>query len=277
MPHHALGQRLHAGGGGRDSIDVLALAQDGHAIGDGEHLAELVGDDNNRLAVLAHGAQHRKELFNLLRGEHGGRLVEHEDIRPPIQRLDNLHGLLFRNGHVVNFLFRVQRKPVFFADGANPGGHGPAVERDAARQAQDDVLRRGQHVHELEMLVNHADAQLKRVPGRTDADLPPVDLDFTAVRIVNAGEHVHQRGFSAAVLAQQGQDFAPAHLQMRVMVCDNPAAERLGNPAHADGDLSAVLRCSLLLQCRLPFLHAINKPGSATLAALPVEKAQTTR
>ena len=78
------------------------------------------------------------------------------------------------------------------------------------------------------MLVYHADAVLERVARAADGRLLAVDVNFALVGIVNAGEHVHQRGFSAAVFAQQRKDFALAHRQRNMMVrCDG--AEIFGN------------------------------------------------
>ena len=53
---HHIGQRLLVGVLRGDVADVLALAQHRHAVGHGEHLMQLVGDDDERLAVRFHVA-----------------------------------------------------------------------------------------------------------------------------------------------------------------------------------------------------------------------------
>ena len=53
---------------------------------------------------------------------------------------------------------------------------------------------------------------------------PFQDLPF--VREVDAGQHIHQRGLAAAVLPQQGEDFAPPDLQGDIVV-GNHLAEPL--------------------------------------------------
>ena len=61
---------------GVHAADVLSLAQHGDAIRNGEHLVQLVGDDNDRLAVGLHVPHNGKELVRLLRRQDGRRLVE---------------------------------------------------------------------------------------------------------------------------------------------------------------------------------------------------------
>ena len=56
---------------------------------------------------------HGEELVRLLRGEHGGRLVENEDVRAAVEHLDDLDGLLLRDGHVVDLLIGVDVEAVF--------------------------------------------------------------------------------------------------------------------------------------------------------------------
>ena len=64
-----------------DVADVLALAQHGHAVGDLQHLVQLMRDDDEGLAVGLHVAHDGEELVRLLRGQHGGGLVQDEDVR----------------------------------------------------------------------------------------------------------------------------------------------------------------------------------------------------
>ena len=96
-------------------------------------------------------------------------------------------------------------------------------------QTQDDVLRRGEHVHQLVVLVDHADAWLSKASfgERMEAE-HTVDIDFALVGEVDAGEHIHQRRLSAAVFTEQGKDLAPVDGQVDAVVCDD-LAKALGN------------------------------------------------
>lgn len=70
-PHHELCELalVHVLGG--DGGDDLAFAQDGHRVGQGQGLLELVGDDEDGLAALLEPAQHLEQVRDLLRREHG--------------------------------------------------------------------------------------------------------------------------------------------------------------------------------------------------------------
>ena len=81
------------------------------------------------------------------------------------------------------------------------------------------------------MLVNHADAVAERVLGGTDHHLLAVHENLPFVGEIDAGNHVHQGGLAAAVFPQDGQNFAPVHVQVNMVVGDH-AAEPLRDPAH---------------------------------------------
>ena len=205
--HHHLGELLGVGVGCVDGADVLALAEDGHPVGEGHDLVELVGDDDDGLAVGAHVAQDGEELFGLLGGKDGGGLIQNQDVRPPVEHLEDLHRLLLRHRHVVDLFAGIDVKAVLFADLLHPAGGGPEIEGPLPLQAQDDVLCRGEHVHQLEVLGDHADAQGVGVLGGADGDLPPAHADVSLVWEVDAGDHVHQGGLAASVRAPDRYNF----------------------------------------------------------------------
>ena len=72
----------------------FALAQHGDLVRNGQHLVQLVGDEDDGLAVGAHVAHDLEQAVRLLRGQNSGRLVEDQDLRPAEQDLDDLDGLL---------------------------------------------------------------------------------------------------------------------------------------------------------------------------------------
>ena len=94
-----------------------------------------------------------------------------------------------------------------------------SVEAAALIQAEDDVLRDGQHVDQLEVLVDHADAVGKSVLRGVDADLLIVFEDAPLVRHIDAGEHIHQRGLAAAVFTEQAQNLAAVDRQIDIVIC----------------------------------------------------------
>src|SRR6185503_1161401 len=79
----------------RDELSgVLSRTQNGDAVGDREHLTELVRDEDQGLAFVAKLPDDREELVDLLRCEHRGRLVEDEQLGAAIKHLQDLDALL---------------------------------------------------------------------------------------------------------------------------------------------------------------------------------------
>ena len=58
------------------------------------------------------------------------------------------------------------------------------------------------------MLVDHADAEGKRVAGGLYGRECAVHVDLAAVGVIDPGDHVHEGGFAAAVFAEHGQNLA---------------------------------------------------------------------
>ena len=226
---HHIGHLLRVGGSGGHVADELPVAQHGHAVGQGFNLVHLVGDDDDRLVVVAHVAQHGEELVGLLRGQHGCRLVEDQDIRAAVEDLHDFDRLLLGDGHVVDLLVGVDLEAIGVADLPDLLGGLPEIK--LARQAQHDVLRGGQHVDQLEVLVDHADAEVEGVLRGTDDDVLAVDADLALVRKIDAGEHVHQRRLAGAVFPQQGEDLAAVNIQPDLVV-GHGGPEGLGDIAH---------------------------------------------
>lgn len=223
LADHHLGELGFVSLCGPDRADVFALSENRYAVGEGEHLVELMGDDYDGLAVVAHTAQDVKELERLLRSENGGGLVKNEYVGASVEHLDYLNGLLFGDGHLVYLLVRVDIKAVLLAYLFYALGRLFDIEF-ALVKTEDDILRCGEHVHELEMLMDHAYFVVKRVLGGADDHLFTVDENLTVIRIVNSGDHVHQRCFSGAVFAENGEYLAAVDGQTYILV-GNDASE----------------------------------------------------
>ena len=242
MAHHHVRQGLLIGVLGLHAADVRALAQHRHPVGHVQHLVELVGDDDQGLAVVLHVAHDGKQLVGLLGGQHGGGLVQDQDVGPAVQDLHDLHRLLLGHGHVIDLLIRVNVEAVPVADLLDllPG----LGQVQLPGHAQDDVFRGGEHVHQLEVLVDHADSQGEGVLGGGDGHRLAVDVDLSLVGEIDAGEHIHQGGLAAAVFTQQGQDLTLIQLQRNVLV-GRYLAEALGDILH--------FNCAYVCQGSHPF------------------------
>ena len=233
---HHFGQLALAGLGGFHRAHALALAQNRHAVGNGEHLVQLMRDDDDGLAVRLHSSKHVEQARDFLRSEHRRGLVQNQNIRAAVEHFDDFDRLLFGYGHIVNSLLRLDMEAVLFGDFRHLLVDLLQVVASLFLQAEHDVLRSRKQVHQLEMLMNHADFQRVRVLGRADDYLPAVHKNLPLVGIVNSGEHIHQGRLAAAVFAQNGENFSLIHIQVHRIVRDD-TAESLGNAPHAHSDL----------------------------------------
>ena len=83
------------------------------------------------------------------------------------------------------------------------------------------------------MLVHHADAERGGIIGVVDLDGLAVFADLARLRLIQAEEHAHERGFAGAVFTEQGVDLALFELQGDVVV-GLDARELLGDVKHFD-------------------------------------------
>ena len=213
---------------------MLPFAEDGNPVGNVHHLVELMGDDDDGMALFLHPAQHGEELIDLLHSEHGGWLVQDDDLGPIIEHLDDLQGLLFRHGHVGHLFPGVDVKakaPGYLSDLLIPV---PAQQRPGLFRPHPDVVRSGQYIHQLKVLVDHTDAQPLGVLGGGNDGRLALHPDGAAVRRIDAGQHIHQGGLARAVFPQQRQDLSMAQVQVHVPV-GHHAAKGLGDAPHFHG------------------------------------------
>ena len=210
---------------------MLALPQDGYPVADLQHLVQLMGDDDDGLAVRLHAPQHVEQAGDFLGRQHRRGLVQNQNIRAAVQHFENFNRLLFGHGHIIDFLLRVQVEAVFFRQLRDRRVDGFQVIPALLLHAQHDIFARCKQIHQFEMLVNHADPVAERVLGGPDHHLLAVHENLPLVGEIDAGNHVHQGGLAAAVLPQDGQNLAPVHVQV-YMVVGNHAAEPLRDPAH---------------------------------------------
>ena len=180
-----------------------------------------MGDEQNGLALPGEIAHDVHQFVNFLRSQNSRRLVQNEDVVIPVEHFQNLHPLLHTHGNVFHQRVRIHLQAVFFTQRHHlaPGLLLLEKAQLGVFRAQNDVIQHGKHVHQLEMLVNHADVKGVGVVRVVDPDLFAVLLDDALVRLIQTEKHAHERTFSCTVFAQQGVDFSPPQLQRDVIVC----------------------------------------------------------
>ena len=223
--------RLHGG-------ESLPRPQNGDAIRDRLHLVQLVRDEDDRPPFGGDLAQRDEERVGLVRREHRGRLVEDEDARLLVERLQDLDPLLLADRELPDAGVRVDADAVALAELAHLGLDGarvdPEVAAHAATVAEHQVLGHGEARDEPELLVDHPDPGVDRVARRREVDLLAVERDRALVRAVEAGEDVREGRLPRAVLAEQRVHFAGRGLEVDVVVRDD-AREPLRDALHGDG------------------------------------------
>ena len=107
-----------------------------------EDLADLVRDEDEAAAVVDHLVQDAEEVVDLVRRQHGGRLVEDEERDVSIERLDDLDPLALADGELPDDRVRVDVEPVPGGELADAPGHDAEIgERPpCGAQAEGDVL-----------------------------------------------------------------------------------------------------------------------------------------
>jgi hypothetical protein len=163
--HHlrqlGLGCRLRVG-----FADGLAAAQHHDAVGDAQRFLQLVGDEHDSASGGLQRLDDAEEVLDLLWCQYGGRLVEDDDLRVAEQDLDDLDALLHADGELLGDRVRIEVEPEFLGQVAHLGAGGgdvDAAHRQRRLDAEHDVLGNGEHRHEHEVLVHHADAGPDRV------------------------------------------------------------------------------------------------------------------
>ena len=210
--------------------DMLAVAHDGDAVGDGERLLQRMADEDDRDAALLQPLDEREELVLLLRRQRRRRLVEDDHLGVVMHRPRDLHHLLLAGAEAGHHRGRVdvevERLEELLArdiDAAQP------VE--ALLVGQVDVLRDRERRHEAGLLIDHRDAALERFRRRAEFGLRPVDPDLSCRGLDDAGDHLGQRRLARAVLAEQRMHLAAMKREGDVLH-GRHAAILLGRVAH---------------------------------------------
>ena len=185
--------RAYRGDGG-------AAPDDGDVVGDGEHLVELVRDEDQGVALLLELAEVREQRVDLLRHQDGGRLVEDDHLGAAVEHLQDLHPLPLTDPEALDELVGIEAEAVGARDLLD-AGTGPVADAVQLLRAEHDVLEDAEVVGQHEVLEHHADAELDGLGGRAHRRRLAVDLDRAVVGLLHAVQDLHQRGLAGAVLA----------------------------------------------------------------------------
>ena len=238
--HHQLGE-VGLIGLGRDPLaHHLASPDDRDPVRDLEDLVELVADEQDAVTFRGETAQDLEDLLGLLRRQDRGRLVEDQDPRIAIERLEDLDPLLPAHGQGADLGVGIDLEAEALAELTDPAARFLAVEEDRIGHrlvAEEDVLGDGEDRDQHEVLVDHVDAAGDRVRRPGDVDLFAVEQDLALVRTRESIEDVHEGRLACAVLAEQGMDLARFDVEVDRVVGDH-ARVALRDAAHLESGCS---------------------------------------
>ena len=197
-----------------------------------------MGDEEDGLPLRRQILHDLHQLVDLLRGQHGGRLVENEDLIVAVEHLQDLGTLLHTHGDVLNDGVGVNAETVLLRNGQHLLTSFFLLQKAVLHRlyAHDDVVQHAEALHQLKVLVHHADAQVVGIIGVLDLYLNAILTDGALLGLVKAKQHRHQRGLTRAVLAQQRMDLTLTQLQGDVIIGDD-TGELFGDVQHFNGIL----------------------------------------
>ncbi len=201
--------------------DDAAVAQHGGGLAQAAHLVELVRDVEQRAALGAQAGQRRKQALDLLRRQHRGRLVEHQQPRVLHQAAHDLDALALADRQPPDLAPRVERQPVGAREFGDPLGH--RRHRHLVIDRQGDVLGDAEVVEQREMLEDDTDAERARRARVGQRDGLALPEDLAGVGLQQAVEHLDQGRLARAVLAEQRVDLAGVDAEVDAVVGDQRA------------------------------------------------------
>ncbi len=219
-PDHRVGELRRRGLVGVEGRDHFAAPHHRDAVGQTHDLAQLVGDENDRLVLALEHSQHLEQLVGLGRRQHRRRLVEHQNVRAAHQRFQDLDPLLQADRQFADDGVGIDFEAVFAPELAKPLADQARAfgEQRPALRAEHDVFEHGERRHQHEVLMHHADAVADRLARRADPDRLAVYPDLAGVGLVESVENRHERRFSGAVLADDAVDDAALDDEIDVIV-----------------------------------------------------------
>ena len=230
--HHHLGQaRLVCFVRGR-SADDLSSTQHLNGVRESKNFPEFVGDEDDCDSVVREATHHLEKLVCFLRRENRGWLIHDQDFCFSIQSLQDLYPLLGAHGEVFDFGVHIDFEPILFGQACHLCRRFLHVDENRLMRfvTENDVLRHGEHRHQLEMLMHHADATANGVARTLQRNLRAIHENLALVRLVQPVDHLDQGRLTRTVFSQQPNDLTLVDSQRHVVVGDD-SGKALGDAA----------------------------------------------
>src|SRR5205814_5949717 len=136
-----------------------------------------------RFALRSHPAKNGKEFLDLLRRQHGRRLVENEQICVTIKSLEQLDTLLLSDREILDERARVDLEFQFVRKRLDTaiGLFEIDVQRRTGLGTENDILSNRHRVDQHKMLMHHANAERDRIRRTVDINFLVINKYLAAV------------------------------------------------------------------------------------------------
>ncbi len=179
---------------------------------------------NDTDAVIREPLNQHEQMRQLFVGERGRRLIHCNDARAMVQGFRNLHHLALCDAETRHRLLQRQIHTDLRKQRAGFGAQFfPIDERRfaplAGLVAKQNIFGNRQRRHELEILIDHADARTNRRRRISKMPLRAIHPNLAAVGLLRAGHNFDERRFARAVFTDETMYFAAAQVKARFIQC----------------------------------------------------------
>ncbi|MCY1226554.1 hypothetical protein D9M72_387890 [compost metagenome] len=249
---HEAHQFVLADIGNQALIHHRSIAEDGVAIGNAEDLVELVTDEEDRLAVSLQPLDKRIEFVDFLVRQRCRRLVHDDHLGIDGKRAGDRDEMFLGNAEITQADRRIEigtgarKQRARISIELLPVDQAEAIARC---MAEEDVFGDRELIEKHGFLVDRGDAGTRCGKCRREMDLLLRNADRAAIRLIDAGQDLHQRRLSGAVFADQRGHRSRIERQRNIRERLD-AGEGLRDPLKRDGGLHP--RCERILE-QVPF------------------------
>ena len=232
--HDLIGRGLRPRGRG----DELAVAEHGHAVGQGEDFVHFVADVEHRGAGFPQVGDDAKEPRDLRVGQGRGGLIHDHDLGVEGECLGDLDHLLIADPQVGEPGLGRDGRAQPFEQAFRPSRHRTIIEPAEPSSpglfaAQENVVGDRELGNQVELLVDDPDAGVFGLARAREPDRPAVEMDLAFKIGDGPGQDLHERALARAVLAANGVDLAGARGEARRPGARD-AAKALGDMPHLE-------------------------------------------
>ena len=200
--------------------DILTVAHNGDAVGDALEFIHAVRDIDDADTGLFQLSNEDEQIVDLRVGQDSRRLIKNQQSCVLMrQSLCNFNHLLLCDRQRLDDGFRVKIQMQLVEQFLRHGVLLRLVHEQALHgfTPNVNVFRHSQVLHEVQFLMDDADAERLRIARAMNLDMLSKKFNRTAIARIDAGQHLHKRRFTGAVFADQRHDLALTNLQLRVV------------------------------------------------------------